>query len=571
MEKTREKLPEELKELHKRLIELERAGAEHKKILKQLHLLQKINNAVNTGIPLNKVLQIVADGVREVFGYAACDIHLLSKDKKELVYTTLSIDSNIVKKVEKVTGLTIIGYKIPLSRGSVFCEVVEKRKPCIVKNMVKYFEDFTDNKKLKMLAGKVAYITNFKAVIRVPLIAGDEVIGSLGVATRREVGDEDTEALTHFAAQVAIAIRKAQLEEALRMSEERYRNLVESLTDVVFTLSPDGRITYLNPIFEKATGYKRADWIGKHFEPIVHPYDLALAINMLNRALKGETPPRFELRIIKKSGEHLVGEFKITPHLHEGKLIGVFGVVRDITERKRNEEEMKRRLMKFKLEDGKLYLVKEPALSLSLEAFKDLLKVGYRGLVFSHTPEKEFKAAFPGNYSFFWLAEMAGDAMYPKLDEIERYLKKLPRKNAIFIDRLDYLIFKNGIERTLTFVQRMREIAYLGFHIVIISFDPATLSEAEIRLLEKETWSIELMHKEALPEQLFEVLAYIYRRNSYGAKPSYRDIGKGLSISKPTVQKRVRALISMGYIKETLKGNRKEVEILERGKALFLK
>jgi len=46
--------------------------------------------------------------------------------------------------------------------------------------------------------------------------------------------------------------------EALRQSEEKYRSLVETARDVIFTLSTDGTITSLNPAFETITGWSRA-------------------------------------------------------------------------------------------------------------------------------------------------------------------------------------------------------------------------------------------------------------------------------------------------------------------------
>jgi PAS domain S-box-containing protein len=562
--------PREHEILYQRYVELEAEMERRKKITDQLLLLQRINNAVNTGMPLGEVLQVAADGIKEVFGYAACDIFLLDEEKENLIYTTLSIDSRIVRQVERVTGLTIIGHKIPLYDGSPFTEMVEKRKTFITTDMVKYFEAFTDSKALKRLAGEVARIVGFRSVMRVPLVAEEEVVGTVGVAGNREFTREDVSALERFASQMAVAIRKKQIEDALRESEERYRGLVERASDTILTLE-DSRVTSLNPAFEEFSGFRREKWLGRDFRQLICPEDRGVVSAAFKRVLNGEETSNIEIRLITADGGFKWGELSARSYEREGKAVGVLCIIRDIAERKRVEEEVKRRLMRFRLKDGKVYLARESSTVVSIEAFSDLLKVGYRGLVVSHTPEMEFKAAFPGSYEFVWLAEMADDAMPPELEEIERYLKGLPRKNAVFIDRLDYLIFKNGFERTLTFVQRIREIAYLGSHIVIISLDPATLDEAEMRLLEKETWGIEPMHKEVLSEELLEVLAYIYRQNSHGKRPSYKDIGKGLNISKPTVHKRVRALVSMGYIKETVKGNRKEVEVLDRGRAMFLK
>ncbi|HWP82859.1 MAG TPA: PAS domain S-box protein [Bacteroidota bacterium] len=134
---------------------------------------------------------------------------------------------------------------------------------------------------------------------------------------------------------------RRRIESALRNSEERYRNLVDNARDVIYTLSPDGIITSLNPIFETLTGWNREEWIGKPFMPLVHEDDLDHAMEIFRSLLQGQTPPVFELRIRTKSGDFLIGEFTTTPQFQGSKAVGVLGVARDITERRRAEEQLR--------------------------------------------------------------------------------------------------------------------------------------------------------------------------------------------------------------------------------------
>jgi PAS domain S-box-containing protein len=135
--------------------------------------------------------------------------------------------------------------------------------------------------------------------------------------------------------------KRKQTEETLRESEARYRNLVETAPVVIYALTEDGTITSLNPAFEKITGWSTGEVMGKSFASIIHPDDLPLAIETFQKTLHGETPSPYELRVISKSGECLVGEFTSTPQTKNGKIVGEFGVVRDITERKKAEEELR--------------------------------------------------------------------------------------------------------------------------------------------------------------------------------------------------------------------------------------
>ncbi|GAB4538828.1 MAG: hypothetical protein Fur0020_07750 [Thermodesulfovibrionia bacterium] len=131
-----------------------------------------------------------------------------------------------------------------------------------------------------------------------------------------------------------------RVEQALRRSEERYRGIVENSPEVIYNISSDGTITYLSPAFERITGWGVSEWIGKPFAPLIHPDDLPKAMETFQRILRGESIASYELRVISKSGGYLTGEFTSAPQIEDGKVIGEFGIARDITERKRIEAQL---------------------------------------------------------------------------------------------------------------------------------------------------------------------------------------------------------------------------------------
>jgi PAS domain S-box-containing protein len=153
---------------------------------------------------------------------------------------------------------------------------------------------------------------------------------------------------------------RKRAEEALRDSEERYRALVEASPDVIFSVSiEDGTITSLNPAFEKITGWPNEKWLGKPFSSIIHSDDLPIdkEKEKFEQVLRGEVTAPFELRVPSKSGEFLVGEFVAAPEIKDGKVVSLFGFVRDITERKRAEEALRKSEERYRtilegIEDG---------------------------------------------------------------------------------------------------------------------------------------------------------------------------------------------------------------------------
>jgi PAS domain S-box-containing protein len=133
--------------------------------------------------------------------------------------------------------------------------------------------------------------------------------------------------------------RRAEL--ALRESETRYHALIEGVRDIVFALGPDGTVTSLNPAFESMTGWTADEWLGKPFEPLVHPEDLALLFEFVERAVRGETGRVSQLRLRTRKGDYRMGEFAATPQFRDGHLVGVLGIARDITDRLSLEQQLR--------------------------------------------------------------------------------------------------------------------------------------------------------------------------------------------------------------------------------------
>jgi DNA-binding MarR family transcriptional regulator len=254
-----------------------------------------------------------------------------------------------------------------------------------------------------------------------------------------------------------------------------------------------------------------------------------------------------------------------------GAKTGYVAIWRDISERKRARREMMSRLMTFDLEEGGLYLVKEAAPVLSVECFRELVRAGYRGTVLSRSPPGSISFGDAPPFEFRWISRDERDgSLLPDFLVMERWLDGLGRNHAILIDRLDYLISENDFEKALHFVHRLREVAYLHGHIIIISLDPATLASTELRAFEKEALETKTRSEKGLPEDLLEVLRLVFRMNGTGIKPTMREICTELGLSRPTTRKRLRNLVRAGHLLLGASGRTKVVELSEKGRRVFL-
>ena len=133
---------------------------------------------------------------------------------------------------------------------------------------------------------------------------------------------------------------RKQAEEALRRSEEKYRDLIENLNNVIYSVNAAGTITYVSPPVESILGYTPVELMGKHFAHLIHPEDLDAVHWAFSDILKGRIYPN-EYRMRTKSGEFRWARSSSLPVYEDGQISGLQGVITDITEHKRIEDALR--------------------------------------------------------------------------------------------------------------------------------------------------------------------------------------------------------------------------------------
>ena len=131
-------------------------------------------------------------------------------------------------------------------------------------------------------------------------------------------------------------------EQALRESEARYRDLFENASDLVCTTTLDGMFLYVNPAWGTAMGYQNEELASRRFSDLVHPDSRDRYFDVVARAAAGESVGHVELVLVTAQGVPLTLEGNLSCTTTEGEPARLRGIYRDVTERKRVEDQLRR-------------------------------------------------------------------------------------------------------------------------------------------------------------------------------------------------------------------------------------
>jgi len=135
---------------------------------------------------------------------------------------------------------------------------------------------------------------------------------------------------------------KKQADKALLESEEKYRNLVENLSDAMFMTDTKGNVFYISPIIEAIVGLKPEEIVGRHLSEFFHPEDLPIILKKFQKIISGQDVEPSEVRVFHKSGKTIWIRTSSRVHIRNGVILGLQGLITDITARKHAEEELLR-------------------------------------------------------------------------------------------------------------------------------------------------------------------------------------------------------------------------------------
>jgi two-component system NtrC family sensor kinase len=320
---------------------------EHARLYRAAHLRQRaaesladLGRAISQSLDANEVAQRIVDNMRALLSTQAARLFRLEPGTGNLVAMAVAGDVGptadrplVLPAGQGVAGLAVSRQR-PVYSADPFHDPA-----------VPYAEE------LRALLQRAPY----RAVLAVPLLIRDRVIGALAIGDRtgRRFSEEEMLLAQAFADQAAIALENARLyEEARRQRQEaeviagRLRELVQSLDAIVWEADAGtGQLAFVSQRAEAILGYSLARWLT---EPdfrvnVIHPEDRDRVVAASRQAVAAGQQHELEYRAIAADGRvvWLRDTVHVTRESAEGRL-RLRGLTVDITERRRAEEELRR-------------------------------------------------------------------------------------------------------------------------------------------------------------------------------------------------------------------------------------
>ncbi|HYY97396.1 MAG TPA: PAS domain S-box protein [Pyrinomonadaceae bacterium] len=301
-----------------------RAEARQASVARHAAMRAEVGAAFNKGGSLRAVLQSCAESVVRHLDAALARIWTLE-------------DGGAVLELQASSGLythTDGGHaRVPVGRYKIGL-IAAERAPHLTNSVQE--DERVDDKEWARREGLVSFAGY-------PLVAEGRLVGVVAMFARVALGQDTIEALESIAPILAQGVERKQAEGALRESEERFRTVAESASDAIITIDEESRILFVNRATEKIFGHAGPSLVGQSLTMLmpdylrhVHRAGIKRYIETGRRHTSWES---VELPGLHREGHEISLELSFGEFIREGKRYFT-GVVRDITKRKRAEEQL---------------------------------------------------------------------------------------------------------------------------------------------------------------------------------------------------------------------------------------
>jgi PAS domain S-box-containing protein len=307
--------------------------------------------------PLEKdIFQYVGEKVQEIIGDAIIYVNEFDKEKDGFVVRYLGGYGKKFKKVLSVIGKdpTKMVYKIvdsEISGQKSKVSAKEGRAILLSCKLTKWPGGFTEMSSRyisKSASQIVKKIFNLNEAYMIGLSRKGEILGEVVIILRGQNEIENPDFIETFIKQASIAIQQKKTEEALRQSRQEFISIFRDNPEAIVYVDEKGEILDINLRFSELFGYSLKEIKGKNINSgIIHPPDKIEEGKDIDNKASSKGYVNFETIRKKKDGTLFPVFMSGSPVIIDGKLRGLIGMYKDITERKKTEEQLKKSFKKL--------------------------------------------------------------------------------------------------------------------------------------------------------------------------------------------------------------------------------
>jgi len=357
---------------------------------------------------------------------------------------------------------------------------------------------------------------------------------------------------------------RKKVKEALKSKQEELQTIIDASPTWIFYKDMKNRFIRVNEAFAKVMGMPKEKLEGHSISEFYPPEQVEKFYNSDIQVIASKNPKLGIITPMNVKKNMLWIKTDIIPYFNlEGKIVGIIGFSTDITEQKERDFALRRQTLRFKLEDGNIYAAQESLPLVTLEAFKDLQRIGFKSVVISRLCEVDLKKLIVDYSFFYWLAEKGKNHLNPSAEKIKAVMATKEKNTVFLFDGLNYLSSKLGTQVVVSLIQWMKEFALDSGNIILLPFNSVTFNSQELELIEKETKQFEAMLP-SISDETLEILRFVHSKNRVGVSPNHVEIQNFFGFSRPTLRRKLTTLITKEYLAETKMGNRKVVRLTQR-------
>ncbi|MCE5250367.1 PAS domain S-box protein [bacterium] len=286
--------------------------------------------------PDENIYQAIGNKLKEITGDAVIIINSCDESKSLLETRAVIGLGNRLENVVKMLKRHPVGMTFKLTD--------EQREP-IQRGKLEKIEGGIYALSFKMIPQIVCKtlesMLHIADIYGIGFVSKGNIYGTTIIVTFKGAEPLDMELVEIFCNQASVSLQRWLAEKAVRKSEEKYHRLTESINDIIYSIDAQGTITHLGPQILRY-GYSLDDALSRDFFEFVVPEDRESVMIDFQRSLtQGEEfPSQFRMRD-KKGNIRWFEDNGMVQRDDHGNIVGLTGILRDITDRKQAEEALK--------------------------------------------------------------------------------------------------------------------------------------------------------------------------------------------------------------------------------------